>query len=115
MPSRLPWVLIFWREHIFPLEIVLRGTWVAQLVKHPTSAQVMISQLMSLSPASGFVLTSQSLEPALDSVSPSLSLPLRHSSSVFLKNKHFKKKIFLIEYCHFATINEKIYLGNDQQ
>ena len=27
-----------------------RGVWVAQSVKHPTSAQVMISQLMSLSP-----------------------------------------------------------------
>ena len=47
----------------------------AQLVKCPTSAQVMISPFMSLSPASGSVLTAQSLEPALDSVSPSLSGP----------------------------------------
>ena len=52
------------------------GTWVAQWVKHPTSAQVIISQLVSLSPMSGSVLTVQSLEPALDSVSPSLSAPL---------------------------------------
>ena len=45
------------------------GAWVAQLVEHPTSAQVMISQFMSSSSASGSVLTAQSLEPALDSVS----------------------------------------------
>ena len=47
------------------------GAWVAQSVKRPTSAQVMISLLMSSSPASGSVLTAQSLEPALDAVSPS--------------------------------------------
>ena len=50
----------------------MRGAWVAQSVKHPTSAQVMISQSMSSSPASGSVLTAQSLEPVSDSVSPSL-------------------------------------------
>ena len=49
-----------------------KGTWVAQLVKWPTSAQVMISQFVSSSPTPGSVLTAQSLEPALDSVSPSL-------------------------------------------
>ena len=47
----------------------------AQLDKHPTSAQVVISQLVSLNPASGSVLTAHSLEPASDSVSPSLSAP----------------------------------------
>ena len=51
----------------------LRGAWVAQSIKHPTSAQVMISWSVSLGPASGSVLTAQSLEPASDSVSPSLS------------------------------------------
>ena len=51
------------------------GAWVAQLVKQPTSAQVMISQSVSSSPASGSVLTAQSLEPVSDSVSPSLSAP----------------------------------------
>ena len=51
----------------------------AQLVKRPTLAQVMISLSVSSSPASGSVLTAQSLEPALDSVS--LSLPLPHSCS----------------------------------
>ena len=36
----------------------------AQSVKRPTSAQVMISQFVGLSPASGSVLTARSLEPA---------------------------------------------------
>ena len=54
----------------------VRGARVAQSVKRPTSAQVMISQLVSSSPASGSVLTARGPEPALDSVSPSLSGPL---------------------------------------
>ena len=49
-----------------------RGAWVAQSVKRPTSAQVMISRSMSSSPALGSVLTAQSVEPVSDSVSPSL-------------------------------------------
>ena len=61
-----------------------RGAWVAQSVKRPTSAQVMISRLVSSSPASGSVLTAQSPEPVSDSVSPSLSLTLPRSSSVSL-------------------------------
>ena len=51
------------------------GAWVAQSVKRPTSAQVMISRVVSSSPASGSVLTAQSLEPLLDSLSPPLSAP----------------------------------------
>ena len=51
------------------------GAWVAQLVKRPTLAQVMISYFVSLSPALGSVLTTLSLEPASGSVSPSLSAP----------------------------------------
>ena len=51
------------------------GTWVAQSVKHPTSAQVMISWFLSSNPASGSVLIAESLEPASNSVSPSLSVP----------------------------------------
>ena len=47
----------------------------AQSVERLTSAQVMISQFVSVSPALGSVLTTQSLEPALDSVSPSLFAP----------------------------------------
>ena len=54
---------------------LLRGAWVARLVKRLTSAQVMISPFVSSSPASGSVLTARSLEPASDSVSPSLSAP----------------------------------------
>ena len=54
---------------------MVAGAWVAQSVKHLTSAQVMISQFMSSSPTMGSVLTAQSLEPASDSVSPSLSAP----------------------------------------
>ena len=53
----------------------LWGAWVAQVVKRPTLAQVMILLSMGLSPTSGSVLTAQSLEPVSDSVSPSLSAP----------------------------------------
>ena len=54
------------------------GAWVAQSLKRPTSAQVTISWFMgSSTPPSGFAQTAQSLEPAWDSVSPSLSaIPL---------------------------------------
>ena len=58
------------------IEKALCGSaWVAQSVKRLTSAWVMISQSVSSSPASGSVLTARGLEPALDSVSPSLSAP----------------------------------------
>ena len=56
-------------------------------VKHPTLGQVMILQSMSLSPVSGSVLTAQSLDPALDSVSPSLSALPCLCSLQSLKNK----------------------------
>ena len=45
----------------------------AQSVENLTLAQVMISQLVSLSPTSGSVLTAQSMKPASDSRSPPLS------------------------------------------
>ena len=64
------------------------GAWVAQSVKRLTSAQVMISQFVSMSPASGPVLTAQSMEPASDSVSPSFSAPPLLTLSFSLKNKH---------------------------
>ena len=47
----------------------------AQSVKRLTLAQVMIPQFVGSSPALAFVLTAQSLEPASDSASPSLSAP----------------------------------------
>ena len=59
----------------FSLKSTLRSAWVAQSVGRPTSAQVTISQFGSSRPASGSVLTAQSLEPASDSVSPSLTAP----------------------------------------
>ena len=75
-----------------------RDAWVAQSVKHPTSAQVTISQSVSLSPASGAMLTAQSLEPASDSVSlspcPSL-LILCLSLTNKNKQKKFKNIFFL--------------------
>ena len=64
-----------------------RGAWVAQSVKRPTSAQVTISLSVSLSPASGSVLTAQNLEPVSDSVSPSLSDPPPFMLCLCLKNK----------------------------
>ena len=59
----------------------LWGAWVAQAVESPTSAQVMISQSVSLSPASGSVLAAQSLEPASDSLSDPPSFMLCFSLS----------------------------------
>ena len=65
----------------------------AQSGKPPTSAQVMISQFRSWSPASGSALTARPLEPVSDSVSPFLSAPplLVLCLCLSLKNKHFKK------------------------
>ena len=54
----------------YALNKYIWGAWVTQLVKHLFSAQVMISRFAGLSPASGSVLTAQSLESAPDSVSP---------------------------------------------
>ena len=56
-------------KNIFKYNLLSRVSWVAQSVKHPTLAQVMISWFVSSSPVSGSVLTSQSLESALDSLS----------------------------------------------
>ena len=41
------------------IKLKYRGAWVAQSVEPPTSAQVMISRVVSSSPALGFVLTAQ--------------------------------------------------------
>ena len=71
----------------------ISGTWVARSVERPTSAQVMISQFVGSSPASGSVmLTARSLEPASGSVSPlSPPLPRSHFVSLSLKNKKHEK------------------------
>ena len=57
----------------------------AQSVKHLTLAQVMISRLRSLSPASGSVLTAQSLDGACFRLCVSLSL-----SKIKIKKKKGK-------------------------
>ena len=61
------------KEYLGKRDQSVRGSWVAHSVKPLTSAQVMISQFVGLSPVSGSVLAAQSLEPASDSVSPSVS------------------------------------------
>ena len=72
----------------------------AQLLKPLASAQVMISRFMGSSPAWGSVLTARSLEPASDSVFPSLSAPPQLALSLekikikmsIKKNNKTKKK-----------------------
>ena len=88
--------------HFKILNLNISGSaWVAQLVKHPPSAQVMISRSVSWSPALDSVLTAQSLEPALDSVSPLLSAPPQLALCLLpLKNKQTLKKFF--------SLNDKI-------
>ena len=66
------WLGLSERCHYCGLGMEAEGRWVFQSVKCLTSAQVMISLSVSSSPTSGSVQTVQSLEPALDSGSPSL-------------------------------------------
>ena len=82
----------------------------AQSVKCLISAQVMISHFVSLSPASGSVLTAQSLEPASDSVSPSLSAPppLMLALSLSLSPSNINKNIKKIQRQCWETENMQI-------
>ena len=64
--------------------------WMAQVVKHLTLAQVMISWFMNWSPTLGSVLTAQSLEPSSDSVSPSLCPSQTLSALSLFLSKIFK-------------------------
>ena len=75
----------------------------AQSVKRPTSAQVMISWFMSSSPMSGSVLTAQSLEPASDLCIPlSLCPSPAHTLSLPLSQKKINiKKFFLVFFSLF--------------
>ena len=78
------------------------------MVERPTSAQVMISQFVGSSPAPGSVLMAQSLDPASDSVSPSLSAPLRSLClTLSLKRNKCNKKNFFLKNCqhepHFTN------------
>ena len=66
-----------------------------QLVECPTLAQVMISQFVDSGPTMGSVLTSQSLEPASDSMSPFLSAPPPSPAlSLSLSKINIKKNFF---------------------
>ena len=93
----------------------------AQLVKCLTSAQVMVSQSVGSSPASGSVLTAQSLEPISDSVSLCLSAPpplmfhvgnfhysnspsLSFSSILILLQELFLSFFFLSKYIYFFNV-----------
>ena len=80
--------------------------------KRPASAQVMISQFVSSSPTSGSVLTAHSLEPASDSVSPSLSAfpPLALCLSKI--NKHLKRFFKKDKTLKNVTANEEGKMEN---
>ena len=69
-----------------------RGAWVAQSVERPTSAQVTISWSVSSSPTSGSGLMAQSLEPASDYMSPSLSAPPPFMLCLYLSQKYINVK-----------------------
>ena len=56
-------------------------------VERPTLAQVTVSGFVGLSPVSGSGLIAQSLEPASDSVPPSLCPSSTHTESLSLKNE----------------------------
>ena len=84
-------------------KINIRGAWVAQSVECPTSVQVMISLSVSLSPMLGSVLTAQSLEPALESVSPSLPAP-----PPLMLCLSFSQKQINIIYIYFFLKKEKL-------
>ena len=74
-------------ESIHINKYFLQGAWVAQLVEHLTSAQVMITRYVSSSPALGSVLTARSLKPASDSVLLSLCSSPTFTLSLTLKTK----------------------------
>ena len=64
------------------------GTWVAQWVKHPTLDFSSGHDLVVHGIEPNIRLCLESIQPAWDSLSPSLSAPLpAHSFSLFLKNK----------------------------
>ena len=72
------------------VKVVIRGAWVAQSIKCPTWAQVMISQFVGPRPASGSLLTAWS---PLWIFCLSLSCPSpAHALSLSKINKEFKNK-----------------------
>ena len=95
LPSLIVSLLIYQILTLLDL-IDSRGAWVAQSVQHPTSTQVMITNLVSPSSAAGSMLTAQSLEPASDSRSPPLSLPLPCSCSVSTESPVSSPGLFIL-------------------
>ena len=81
--------------HLKELEKEQKGVpgWISQLSIW-FLAQAMISQFMDSSPMSGSVLTAQSLEPALDSVSPLFSAPPSLALCLCLSKINKMLKIF---------------------
>ena len=94
------------------ITFVSSGTGVAQLVKRPTSAHVMFSQFVSSIPELGSVLTAQSLGPALESVSPSLSTPplIARSLSLSVLKINLKnvKKIAFVSKVRFSRLSNEL-------
>ena len=70
------------------------------VIKHPTSAQVMISRFIGSSPVSGCLLLAQN--PLLILCLP-LSLPLRCSHALSLSQNYFKKGWVLL-FMNYASI-----------
>ncbi|KAF0886135.1 FN3C1 protein, partial [Crocuta crocuta] len=92
----IPATTYFCRVQVI-LTVISMGAWVAQSVKCLTSIQVMISQFVGSSPASGSVLMAI-LEPGACFgffVSLSLTLPCSHCLSLSEINKTLKKKKIL--------------------
>ena len=79
----------------------------AQSVEHLTWAQVTISQFVSLNPATGSLVSAQSLDPASDSAPLFLSRPLPCWFSLSKINKHLKKELFTMEETQTAKAHEK--------
>ena len=88
-----------------------RSAWVSQSVKCPTSAQVMISLISGFEPHIGFCADSS--EPALDSVSPSLSAPPQPTplcvSTIKINIKHFFK------WCNNNKSLSQVYCENQMR
>ena len=95
------------------------GAWLAQSVKWTTSARVTISWFVGLNPTSGSGLIAQNLEPALDSMLPSLCPSAAHAlclSKINIKKykereTHFLKLYLLI----FERERERERVGEGQR
>ena len=93
--------------------LLSRGAWVAQFIEHPTSAEVVILGFVSSSPALSSLLTPQSLEPASEPVTPSLSAPHARSLALSLsvsQKINIKKKKVLLSSLLFEQMCVKVLL-----